>query len=170
MQFEWNAVKAKTNLRKHGVSFEEASIVFYDELSATAEDPDHSVGERRFITIGVRHDGCLPSPTPIETTWSASLAHDRQCPRKDEFMKKAKPGEMRAAYQRSDFSKVERGKYAKRVKASSNIVVLEPEIAAAFPSSAAVNEALQSLVEVAQRIRPTAPRSRGSSRPKRARD
>jgi hypothetical protein len=84
-------------------------------------------------------------------------------------MKKAKASEMRAEYRRSDFSKIERGKYAKRVKASSNVVVLEPEIAAAFPSSAAVNEALQSLVEVAQRIRPPAPRSRGSSRPKRAR-
>ena len=84
-------------------------------------------------------------------------------------MKKAKASEMRAEYRRSDFSKIERGKYAKRVKASSNVVVLEPEIAAAFPSSAAVNEALQSLVEVAQRIRPPPPRSRGSSRPKRAR-
>jgi len=53
MHFEWNAAKAKVNLRKHGVSFEEASTVFYDELSATGGDPDHSVGERRFITIGV---------------------------------------------------------------------------------------------------------------------
>ena len=84
-------------------------------------------------------------------------------------MKKAKPVEMRAEYRRADFSKVERGKYAKRAKASSNIVVLEPTVAAAFPSSAAVNDALRSLVDVAQRIRRPAKKSAGPSRPKRAR-
>lgn len=57
MQFEWDAAKARINLRKHGVSFEEASTVFYDELSATGEDPDHSVGERRFITFGLSSQG-----------------------------------------------------------------------------------------------------------------
>jgi uncharacterized DUF497 family protein len=59
MRFEWNADKAASNLRKHGVSFEEASSVFYDELSATGADPDHSLGERRFITIGVSSAGRL---------------------------------------------------------------------------------------------------------------
>ena len=84
-------------------------------------------------------------------------------------MKKAKASGMRAEYRRSDFAKIERGKHAKRAKASSNIVVLEPDIAAAFPNSAAVNEALQSLVEVAQRIRRPAAAARGSARPKRSR-
>ena len=59
MQFEWDAGKARINLRKHGVSFEEASTVFLDALSATGEDPDHSRGERRFITIGVSLAGRL---------------------------------------------------------------------------------------------------------------
>ncbi|HEX5122142.1 MAG TPA: hypothetical protein VFV97_02765 [Rhodanobacteraceae bacterium] len=84
-------------------------------------------------------------------------------------MKKGKPSEMRAEYRQSDFSKIERGKYAKRIKASSNVVVLEPEIAAAFPNSAAVNEALQSLVDVAQRIRRPKAGSRGAPRSKKAR-
>lgn len=53
MRFEWDPKKAKKNLRKHGVSFEEAVTVFYDPLSATFDDPDHSVGEDRFITIGL---------------------------------------------------------------------------------------------------------------------
>ena len=53
MQFEWNPKKAKRNLKKHGVSFEEAVTVFYDPLSATFDDPDHSVGEYRYITIGL---------------------------------------------------------------------------------------------------------------------
>ena len=68
-------------------------------------------------------------------------------------MKKAKPSsdELRPQYQRSDFKKLERGKYAERVKASSNVVVLAPELAAVFQNSAAVNKALQSLVDVAQK-------------------
>ena len=67
-------------------------------------------------------------------------------------MKKAKsiPDELRAEYKRSDFKKVERGKYYERMRASSNVVVLDPENAAVFPNSVAVNKALRSLVEVAE--------------------
>ena len=53
MFFEWDSEKAKRNKEKHGVSFEEASTVFYDPLSATFDDPGHSVDEYRFITIGL---------------------------------------------------------------------------------------------------------------------
>ena len=53
MRFAWDAKKAAANLRKHGVSFEEASTVFRDALSATGSDPDHSVGEHRFVTFGM---------------------------------------------------------------------------------------------------------------------
>ena len=52
MQFEWDRQKEKRNRRKHGVSFDEAVTVFYDPLSATFDDHDHSDGEQRFITIG----------------------------------------------------------------------------------------------------------------------
>jgi len=52
MQFEWDRDKEKQNIKKHGVSFDEAVTVFYDPLSATFDDPDHSIGEQRFITIG----------------------------------------------------------------------------------------------------------------------
>jgi hypothetical protein len=83
-------------------------------------------------------------------------------------MKKAKSDELRSAYKRSDFRTLERGKYSRRIKASSNVVVLEPGLAAAFPNSEAVNEALQSLVDVAQRIRPSRPAPR-APRPKGAR-
>jgi uncharacterized DUF497 family protein len=50
--FEWDPEKAKRNLKKHGVSFDEAVTVFYDPLSATFDDPDHSEGEQRLITVG----------------------------------------------------------------------------------------------------------------------
>jgi uncharacterized DUF497 family protein len=59
MKFTWDPRKATTNRRKHGVSFDEASTVFADSLSATIADPDHSVGERRFITMGVSSSGRL---------------------------------------------------------------------------------------------------------------
>lgn len=52
MIYEWDPEKAKANLRKHGVSFEEAATVFLDPLAVTYRDPDHSDGEEREITIG----------------------------------------------------------------------------------------------------------------------
>ena len=59
MKFEWDSQKAARNLEKHGVTFQEASTVFRDPLSATAYDPDHSFSERRFITIGLSRQGRL---------------------------------------------------------------------------------------------------------------
>lgn len=47
------------NLRKHGVTFEEASSVFYDSLAVTGADPDHSEGEERIVTFGVSSSGRL---------------------------------------------------------------------------------------------------------------
>jgi uncharacterized protein len=52
MNFIWDAKKAVSNVKKHGVSFEEASTVFLDVLSITGADPDHSEGEVRWITFG----------------------------------------------------------------------------------------------------------------------
>jgi len=52
VQFEWDLKKTANNLRKHGISFKEAATVFGDPLSMTFEDPDHSIDEQRFVTIG----------------------------------------------------------------------------------------------------------------------
>jgi uncharacterized DUF497 family protein len=54
--FEWERGKAETNLRKHGVNFEEAQTVFTDPLSITLPDPDHSEDEERLIDIGISDD------------------------------------------------------------------------------------------------------------------
>lgn len=59
MKFEWDSAKATENLSKHGVSFEEAATVFRDTLSQTGLDPDHSVGEERFVIFGVSTSGRL---------------------------------------------------------------------------------------------------------------
>ena len=53
MKFQWDPRKAIENLTKHAASFEEGSTVFGDPLAGTVPDPDHSVEERRFVTIGL---------------------------------------------------------------------------------------------------------------------
>jgi uncharacterized DUF497 family protein len=52
LEFEWDPRKAAANLRKHGVTFEEAVSAFADPHSITIPDPDHSIDEDRFILIG----------------------------------------------------------------------------------------------------------------------
>jgi uncharacterized DUF497 family protein len=53
VRFAWDPNKAAKNRKKHGVDFREAATVFDDTLSTTFPDPDHSVGEARFLTIGM---------------------------------------------------------------------------------------------------------------------
>jgi uncharacterized protein len=53
MRFEWDPKKAEANLKKHGVSFQEAATVFGDPLAITFQDPDHSEEEERQITFGL---------------------------------------------------------------------------------------------------------------------
>jgi hypothetical protein len=80
-------------------------------------------------------------------------------------MKKSKKGadELRSEYKRSDFKSVVRGKYHARVTKSSNVVVLDDELAEVFPNSASVNRALHSLVEVAKKSSGHATASSGRS-------
>lgn len=52
LHFTWDERKAKENQRKHGVSFNEAKTVFYDEHARLTHDPDHSEEEDRFILLG----------------------------------------------------------------------------------------------------------------------
>ena len=57
LRFEWDGGKAAANLKKHGVSFEEATTIFSDPLSLTISDPDHSASEARFLDLGMSHQG-----------------------------------------------------------------------------------------------------------------
>ncbi len=59
MAFDWDKKKAAENFVKHGVSFEEAKTVFDDPLYVDFYDPDHSLGEHRFIIIGESAQGRL---------------------------------------------------------------------------------------------------------------
>jgi len=64
--FAWDPRKAASNVRKHGVGFSEASTVFLDPLAMTYPDPDHSVGETRFITFGSSSSGRILVVAHIE--------------------------------------------------------------------------------------------------------
>ena len=68
LRFEWNERKNVENRRKHGVSFEEAQTVFFDECALLIDDPDHSSGEERFILLGL---------APRCVTWLCAIAIER---------------------------------------------------------------------------------------------
>ena len=76
-------------------------------------------------------------------------------------MKKARRDGLRRDYRREDLGRGVRGKYLKAYRAGTNVVLVTPEVAAAFPTDRAVNEALSSLIEVAQRA---GPRTRSAGR------
>ena len=57
LNFEWDEEKARANLKKHGVGFDEATTVFTDPFSRTIHDPDYSAKEERYIDIGSSDKG-----------------------------------------------------------------------------------------------------------------
>ena len=57
--FEWDQAKAIANLRKHGVSFDEATEAFGDPLSLNMPDPNHAAREQRFLVLGLSQSGRL---------------------------------------------------------------------------------------------------------------
>ena len=83
-------------------------------------------------------------------------------------MKKAKRDELRPEYRREDLGKGVRGKYLKAYRSGTNLVLLKPEVAAAFPTERAVNDALSSLIEVAQHSASLTRRSSGRGKKRRA--
>jgi len=68
VKFEWDPNKADENLKAHGIDFREAATVFDDWLSMTFPDVDHSVGERRFLIIGMSATGRILVVSHTETS------------------------------------------------------------------------------------------------------
>ncbi|MGQ0833416.1 MAG: BrnT family toxin [Gammaproteobacteria bacterium] len=83
MRFEWDRVKAAVNLRKHKVSFEEASTVFADPLAATGADPDHSADEARWITFGRSDRGRLLAVAHTEADDTVRIISARSATRSE---------------------------------------------------------------------------------------
>lgn len=81
--FEWDPVKAVTNLKKHGVSFEEATTAFFDALSVTIDDPLHSEGEQRLVLVGQCRSGRLLVVVHIDRGARIRLISARTATRKE---------------------------------------------------------------------------------------
>jgi hypothetical protein len=102
----------------------------------------------------------LRSPTPTEETAPVSLVLDKPLDKKGDFMKKEVDeleDELRPEYDFSQMAGGIRGKYVERYRAGTNLILLEPDIAQAFPTDASVNEALRLLLQIAQRQQPHNP-------------
>ena len=80
-RFEWDGSKAALNLRKHGVSFEEAASVFNDPLAYTFADPDHSVEEERLLTFGHSHAGRVLAVVHAECSRTIRIISARRATR-----------------------------------------------------------------------------------------
>ena len=83
IEFEWDQDKAAHNLQKHGVSFQEAATVFADTLNATVLDPDHSVDEDRYITVGLSCNHRLLMVSHTEHSARVRIISSRELTRKE---------------------------------------------------------------------------------------
>ncbi|HYV06006.1 MAG TPA: BrnT family toxin [Blastocatellia bacterium] len=93
MEFEWDPEKSESNLRHHGVSFQEAATVFDDALSITVPDPDHSFDEERYIIVGISHEGRLLIVSHAERGDHIRIISARELSRDE-----------RSAYEEGDFT------------------------------------------------------------------
>jgi uncharacterized DUF497 family protein len=82
-EFSWDDRKAAANLRKHGVSFPEASTVFDDPFAITYPDPEHSTGENRHLTFGASSSGRVLVISHIETKSGLRIISARKADRSE---------------------------------------------------------------------------------------
>jgi len=83
LRFEWDNVKARSNLIKHSISFEEASTVFGDPNSITIADPAHSFSEDRFVILGRSYGGKLTVVVHTERGENVRIISARRANRKE---------------------------------------------------------------------------------------
>jgi uncharacterized DUF497 family protein len=83
IDFGWDPSKAKENLRKHGVSFEEGATIFQDTLGVTIHDPDHSIQEDRYITIGSSSTGRVMMVAHTDRYGRTRIINARELTRKE---------------------------------------------------------------------------------------
>lgn len=161
--FEWDPGKAASNVAKHRVRFEEAATVFGDPLAILSPDPDHSVGEMRFLLLGSSNRARVLVVAFAERSPRTRIISARPATRASaNAMKKtskAPNGEsdtdrdtMRPHY---DFSGGVRGATAARYAQGTNLVLIDPDVADIFPDGPSVNEALKALASVIRGRRAT---------------
>jgi len=81
MMFEWNAEKARINVKKHRVSFDEAMTAFADPRSLTIPDPAHSIDEDRFVLLGRSDQGRLLVVVHVERGENVRIISARRATR-----------------------------------------------------------------------------------------
>ena len=162
-KFEWDDQKAASNLLKHGVSFDEAVSVFGDSLALTFLDADHTEVEDRSRTMEsqAKHGFLWLSIQSAVAAFESSV-QERQLDMKKASMKMV--DQDIPELKREQLGKGVRGKYLKHFMQGSNVVVLQPEIQKAFPTSEAVNKALASMLAFAQETQGLTSRSSRSPR------
>ncbi len=148
--FEWDSRKAVSNLKKHGISFDEATTIFGDPLSLLMDDPKHSADEQRFLVIGLSVQHRL---LVVAFAERPPYLPDLPLGMKGNNMNKNKPQKAKVNNRDTlqpeyDFSKAVRGVTAKRYAEGTNVVVIPPELRDVFPDSATVAEALRALAPV----------------------
>ena len=147
--FDWDDEKAKANLQKHGIPFEEAESVFDNPLAATFKDAEHSIEEDRWIITGHSKLGQLLVICFIWRGETLRIINARKATNQEakeyEKGKEKETDEMLDEYH-FDYSKAEWGKFAGKVKRTKSAVYIDPEVASAFPNSDAVNQALKQVI------------------------
>lgn len=161
-RFEWDDEKAEENLRKHGVAFEAAAEAHDDPLAVTIDDPDHSDGEHREITVGMTIFRMLVVFVHTLRGERTRIIHARRAKRSERrrYMNETfdrigdeGPDEMRPEY---DFSKGVRGKYYNPRHSVTTLIRIDTDIADQFSSVEELNAALRTLI--AERGAPGSPK------------
>ena len=163
--FEWHNRKAAENLKRHGVSFQEAITVFADSLSVTTPELLHAAEEERWLITGYSDEQRLLVVVYTERDEALRIisarkatAHERRNYETGEtMMKEATPErqdpDMPDEY---DFTNGIRGKYADRFDDFTILVKLDNDVARMFPNAKAVNEALRALGKIIAQHQPKA--------------
>jgi hypothetical protein len=154
MEFEWDPDKAAGNLRKHGVSFEEAATSFGNRSVLLFPIPITQRNKTAILSLADPRDcGCLSSRLWNAVIASGLSAHEGWRAQRGKPMKKRPVNEndddLRSKYDLRQLLKgAERGKYAERYRAGTNLVLLDPDVAKAFPNGRVVNEALRLVLQL----------------------
>jgi len=155
--FKWDPRKAAANIRKHRIDFHEAVTVLNDALSTTFPDTDEPSVELRFVTVGFSTRGrILVVVQPRKTARSGSSAPGKLRLMNEGSMKKdnwKSASDLRPEYDFASMKGGVRRKYVTQDRAGTNLVLLDPELAEALPTDAAVNDALRAVLKIAEVVR-----------------
>jgi uncharacterized protein len=162
MRFEWDPAKARSNRRKHKVSFDEAVTVFRDPLARIVDDPDHSTDQRREIAIGHSIANRLRFVffTEREQGIVRIILLVRQHARSEKIMKKSRNSEDHSAKDkirreyRIDYSKSRPNRFLKMATEQPLVVMVDEDIARVFPTPESVNHALRALITAMPKTTP----------------